>query len=177
MVILKRHLRQCHRQCLCLRLSAHSGVAKVHTLAHPGPSASPVRARRHTVLRLATESLCHPIRGRQQPRHTALSRRVGAKVTTLICLALTTAGQLALGTTSSVIAVAAVLATSSMAFAIWNVQARSTIQRAVPADLLGRVVSINRVVIAAGSLVVPHLVALPPAASDFMPRSFSATRF
>ena len=174
------------------------------------------------MLRLATESLCHPIRGGnslvtspppiasmiallvlylQEILHlcsawygillavgavgglsggffaAALTRRVGAKVTTLICLALTTAGQLALRTTSSVIAVAAVLATSSMAFAIWNVQARSTIQRAVPADLLGRVVSINRVVIAAGSLVVPHLVALPPAASDFMPRSFSATRF
>lgn len=82
-----------------------------------------------------------------------LTRRVGAKMTTLICLILATAGQVALGTTSSVVATAAVLATSSMAFAIWTVQARTTIQRAVPPGLLGRVVSINRVIITAGSLV------------------------
>lgn len=82
-----------------------------------------------------------------------LTRRVGAKITTLICLTLATAGQFALGITSSVIATATVLATSSMAFAIWTVQARTTIQRAVPSDLLGRVVSINRVVITAGSLI------------------------
>ena len=82
----------------------------------------------------------------------ALTRRVGAKATTLICLALAAAGQLALGATSSVIATAAVLATSSMAFAIWTVQARTTIQSAVPADLLGRVISINRAVITAASL-------------------------
>lgn len=82
-----------------------------------------------------------------------LTRRVGAKITTLTCLALATAGLVALGTTSSVIATAAVMVTSSMAFAIWNVQARTTIQRAVPSDLLGRVISINRVVITAGSLV------------------------
>jgi MFS family permease len=82
-----------------------------------------------------------------------VTRRVGAKNTTLICLTLATAGQLALATTSSVIATAAVLATSSMAFAIWNVQARTTIQRAAPSELLGRIVSINRVVIAAASLI------------------------
>jgi MFS family permease len=82
-----------------------------------------------------------------------VSRRFGAKITTLGCLALATAGQLALGTTSSVIATAAVLATSSMAFAIWNVQARTTIQRVVPPDLLGRVTSINRTVVTAASVI------------------------
>ncbi len=82
-----------------------------------------------------------------------LTRRVGAKNTTLVCLILATAGQVALGTTSSVVATATVLGTSSMAFAMWTVQARTTIQRAVPSDLLGRVVSINRVVITAGSLI------------------------
>lgn len=82
----------------------------------------------------------------------ALTRRIGAKNTTLICLALAAAGQLALGTTSSVIPTAAVLATSSMAFAIWTVQARTAIQSAVPTDLLGRVVSINRAVVTAASL-------------------------
>lgn len=82
----------------------------------------------------------------------ALTRRVGARITTLACLALAAAGQLALGTTSSVIPTAAVLATSSMAFAIWSVQARTTIQSTVPAHLLGRVISINRAVITAASL-------------------------
>lgn len=81
-----------------------------------------------------------------------LTRRIGAKATALACLALAAAGQLALGTTSSVIVTAAVLATSSMAFAIWNVQARTTIQSAVPADLLGRVISINRAAVTAASL-------------------------
>jgi MFS family permease len=81
-----------------------------------------------------------------------LTRRIGAKATTLACLALAAAGQLALGTTSSLIATAAVLATSSMAFALWTVQARTAIQSAVPADLLGRVISINRAVITAASL-------------------------
>ncbi|WP_194892577.1 MFS transporter [Catenulispora pinisilvae] len=82
----------------------------------------------------------------------ALTRRIGVRITTLACLALAAAGQLALGTTSSVILTAAVLATSSMAFAIWNVQARTTIQRTVPAHLLGRVISINGAVITAASL-------------------------
>ncbi|HWG22581.1 MFS transporter [Actinospica sp.] len=81
-----------------------------------------------------------------------LTRRIGAKATALTCLALAAAGQLALGTTNSVIATAAVLATSSMAFAIWNVQARTTIQSAVPTDLLGRVISINRAAVTAASL-------------------------
>ena len=39
-----------------------------------------------------------------------------------------------------------------MAFAIWNVQARTAIQRAVPPDLLGRVTSINRTVVTAASV-------------------------
>jgi predicted MFS family arabinose efflux permease len=82
-----------------------------------------------------------------------VTRRFGAKITTLGCLALAASGQLALGTTSSVIVTAAVLATSSMAFAIWNVQARTIIQRAVPSDLLGRVTSINRTVITAASVI------------------------
>jgi MFS family permease len=82
-----------------------------------------------------------------------LTRRVGAKITTLLCLSLTAAGQLALGTTSSVFATAVVMVTSSMAFAIWTVQSRTTIQRAVPPELLGRVLSINRVVFTAGSLI------------------------
>jgi MFS family permease len=82
-----------------------------------------------------------------------LTRRAGAKITTLICLILATAGQVTLAATSSLIATAAVLATSSMAFAIWSVQARTTIQRAVPPELLGRVVGINRVVNAAASLI------------------------
>jgi MFS family permease len=82
----------------------------------------------------------------------ALSRRIGAKITALACLALAAAGQLVLGTTSSVIPTAAVLATSSMAFAIWSVQARTTIQSTVPAHLLGRVISVNRAVITAASL-------------------------
>ncbi len=82
-----------------------------------------------------------------------LARRVGAKITTLLCLSLTAAGQLALGTTSSVFATAVVMATSSMAFAIWTVQSRTTIQRAVPPELLGRVLSINRVIFTAGSLI------------------------
>ncbi|HET9172765.1 MAG TPA: MFS transporter [Actinospica sp.] len=83
----------------------------------------------------------------------ALTRRIGAKLTTLTCLALAALGQLALGATSSTAATAAVLASSSMAFAIWTVQARTAIQSAVPAELLGRVISINRAVITAASLL------------------------
>lgn len=82
----------------------------------------------------------------------SLTGRIGAKATTLTCLTLAAAGQLALGTTSSVTATAAVMATSSMAFAIWSVQVRTTIQRTVPSSLLGRVISINRVITTAGSL-------------------------
>jgi MFS family permease len=82
-----------------------------------------------------------------------LTRRFGARTTALGCLTVAAAGQVALGTTSSVIATATVLATSSMAFAIWNVQARTIIQRAVPPDLLGRVTSINRTVSTAASVL------------------------
>jgi MFS family permease len=82
----------------------------------------------------------------------SVARRFGATVTTVGCLALAAAGQVALGTTGSVAVTATVLATSSMAFAIWNVQARTTIQRSVPADLLGRVTSINRTAITAASV-------------------------
>jgi MFS family permease len=82
----------------------------------------------------------------------SLTVRIGAKATTLTCLTLAAAGQLALGTTSSVTVTAAVMATSSTAFALWSVQVRTTIQRTVPSNLLGRVISINRVIITAGSL-------------------------
>lgn len=82
-----------------------------------------------------------------------ITSRLGAKITSIGCLAIAAAGQLALGTTSSVIATAAVLATSSMAFAIWNVQARTIVQRCAPADLLGRITSINRTVIAAATVI------------------------
>ncbi|SDS51998.1 Predicted arabinose efflux permease, MFS family [Friedmanniella luteola] len=82
----------------------------------------------------------------------SLTGQIGAKATTLTCLSLAAAGQLALGTTGSVAATAAVMASSSMAFAIWSVQVRTTIQRTVPSSLLGRVISINRVLITAGSL-------------------------
>lgn len=83
----------------------------------------------------------------------ALTTRAGAKITTLICLILATAGQVTLAATSSLIATTAVLTTSSLAFAIWSVHARTTIQRAVPPELLGRILSINHVVIAAASLI------------------------
>ena len=78
---------------------------------------------------------------------------VGAKITALICLALAVIGQLLLGTTSSAIATAAVLASSSAAFAIWNVQARTTVQRTAPAELLGRINGIQRTVIASATLI------------------------
>jgi len=77
---------------------------------------------------------------------------IGAKITTLGCLGLAVLGQLLLGTTSSVVATAAVLASSSAAFAIWNVQARTTVQRTAPAELLGRVNGIQRTVIATATL-------------------------
>ena len=73
-----------------------------------------------------------------------LINRVGPKITALGCLALAAVGQILLGTTSSVSAAAAVLATSSMAFAVWNVQARSTVQRTAPPELLGRINGITR---------------------------------
>lgn len=81
------------------------------------------------------------------------SRLLGPKNATLACLALAAAGQLLLGTTSSPTATAIVLATSSMAFAIWNVIARTSIQRATPADLLGRVSSVNGTMITAASIL------------------------
>lgn len=82
-----------------------------------------------------------------------VSELFGPKNATLGCLGLAASGQLLLGTTSSVIATAIVLATSSMAFAIWNVIARTSIQRAAPAGLLGRVTSVNRTMITAASIL------------------------
>lgn len=82
-----------------------------------------------------------------------VSELLGPKKVTLCCLGLAASGQLLLGTTNSVIATATVLATSSMAFAIWNVIARTSIQRATPADLLGRVISIIGTIITAASIL------------------------
>lgn len=79
--------------------------------------------------------------------------RFGAKITTLGCLSLAMIGQVLLGTTSSVIATAGVLASSSAAFAIWNVQARTVVQRTAPSELLGRVNGIQRTAIATATLV------------------------
>lgn len=94
-----------------------------------------------------------------------VSQRLGPKNATLGCLGLAASGQLLLGTTSSVIATATVLATSSMAFAIWNVIARTSIQRLTPADLLGRVTSVNGTMITAASIVGAFLGGL--AANQF----------
>lgn len=77
---------------------------------------------------------------------------LGAKMTTLGCLGLAVSGQLLLGITSSVVATAAVLASSSAVFAIWNVQARTAAQRTAPPELLGRVNGIQRTVIATATL-------------------------
>jgi len=77
----------------------------------------------------------------------------GGKITTLGCLVLALLGQLLLGTTSSVIATAAVLASSSAAFAIWNVLARTAAQRTAPPELLVRVNGIQRTVIATATLI------------------------
>lgn len=79
--------------------------------------------------------------------------RLGAKITTLGCLTLAAIGQVLLGTTSSVIATAGVLASSSAAFAVWNVQARTIVQRTAPSELLGRVNGIQRTAIATATLV------------------------
>jgi predicted MFS family arabinose efflux permease len=82
-----------------------------------------------------------------------VSELLGSKKVTLCCLGLAASGQLLLGTTRSVPATAAVLATSSMAFAIWNVIARTSIQQAAPAGLLGRVISVNGTMITAASIL------------------------
>ncbi|HEU5484357.1 MAG TPA: MFS transporter [Microlunatus sp.] len=78
---------------------------------------------------------------------------IGARRATLGCLALAALGQLILGTTSSVAATMVVLATSSMAFAVWNVIARTAIQRRTPAELLGRISSINTTAVTAASIL------------------------
>ena len=75
---------------------------------------------------------------------TTVSRRLGPWGTTLAVLSLATAGQALLGTTSSSPVTAVVLATSSMAFAMWNVIARTAVQRTVPNQLLGRVNAVRR---------------------------------
>lgn len=82
-----------------------------------------------------------------------LTRAIGARRASLGCLGVAALGQLLLGTTASVAATAVVLATSSMAFGIWNVIARTAIQRRTPSELLGRISSINGTAVTAASIL------------------------
>ncbi|WP_152360259.1 MFS transporter [Microlunatus speluncae] len=82
-----------------------------------------------------------------------IGRAIGLRWTIVGCLVVAAAGQLALGTTSSTVITALVLASSSLVFAVWNVAARTLIQRRTPTELLGRVASINGTVITAASIL------------------------
>ncbi|MFC7621181.1 MFS transporter [Microlunatus sp. GCM10028923] len=82
-----------------------------------------------------------------------IGRAVGLRWTIVGSLLVAAAGQLALGVTSSVAVTAIVLATSSAVFAVWNVAARTLVQRQTPLELLGRVSSINGTVITAASIL------------------------
>ncbi|GAB3763883.1 MFS transporter [Microlunatus parietis] len=82
-----------------------------------------------------------------------IGRAVGLRWTIVGSLLVAAAGQLALGVTSRVAVTAIVLATSSAVFAVWNVAARTLIQRRTPLELLGRVSSINGTVITAASIL------------------------
>lgn len=82
-----------------------------------------------------------------------IAQLIGPRQATLGCLALAAAGQLLLGTTSSAVLTTLVLATSSMAFAVWNVIARTAIQRRTPTELLGRIISINATAVTAASIL------------------------
>ena len=68
-------------------------------------------------------------------------------------LLIAAAGQLALGVTSNTVVTATVLATSSLVFAVWNVAARTLIQRRTPPQMLGRISSINSTVIITASIL------------------------
>lgn len=81
-----------------------------------------------------------------------IQRATGLRWTIVSSLLVAAAGQLALGVTSSTIATAIVLATSSLVFAVWNVAARTLIQRQTPSEMLGRISSINGTVITAASI-------------------------
>lgn len=82
-----------------------------------------------------------------------IGRAIGLRWTIVGSLLVAAAGQLALGTTSSIVVTALVLTASSWVFAVWNVAARTLIQRRTPPQMLGRVVSINTTVITAASLL------------------------
>jgi len=82
-----------------------------------------------------------------------IGRTLGLRWTIVGSLLVAAAGQLALGTTSSAVITAIVLATSSLVFAVWNVAARTLIQRQTPLELLGRISSIIGTVITAASIL------------------------
>lgn len=82
-----------------------------------------------------------------------ISRAIGLRWTIVGCLLVAAVGQLALGLTRSAVITAATLATSSLVFAVWNVAARTLVQRRTPSPLLGRVNSINGTVITAASIL------------------------
>ncbi len=82
-----------------------------------------------------------------------IGRVIGLRWTIVGCLLVAAVGQLALGATSSALITAIVLATSSLVFAVWNVAARTLIQRRTPLALLGRISSINGTVITAASIL------------------------
>lgn len=80
-------------------------------------------------------------------------RAVGMRSTITASLLIAAAGQLALGVTSDAVVTAIVLATSSLVFAVWNVAARTLIQRRTPPEMLGRIGSINSTVIITASIL------------------------
>lgn len=82
-----------------------------------------------------------------------IGRAIGLRWTIVGSLLVAAAGQLALGITSSTIITAIVLATSSLVFAVWNVAARTLIQRQTPLEMLGRINSIKRTAITAASIL------------------------
>lgn len=82
-----------------------------------------------------------------------IGRAIGLRWTIVGSLLIAAVGQLALGITSSAVITAIVLATSSLVFAVWNVAARTLIQRQTPLEMLGRISSINGTVITAASIL------------------------
>jgi predicted MFS family arabinose efflux permease len=82
-----------------------------------------------------------------------VGRVIGLRWTIVSSLLVAAAGQLALGVTSSTPVTAIVLATSSLVFAVWNVAARTLVQRQTPLAMLGRINSINSTVITAASIL------------------------
>ena len=80
-------------------------------------------------------------------------RAVGMRSTITASLLIAAAGQLALGVTGEPVVTAIVLATSSLVFAVWNVAARTLIQRRTPPEMLGRISSINSTVIITASIL------------------------